>query len=107
MFERVLEVSDGLIVLIAESAELIIDGNEDLKLLVSEYGVDVSINNAPLPLTAGMLDHLEKAEGTIIYLYRAVDPLSISSVYVGSLILNRDDFLKAKGAWEYKNAIQM
>lgn len=100
MFERVLEVSDGLIVLVSTSAELIINDNDAQVMNVSERGVDVLINDALLSLTAHMLNHVEKAEGTHLYFYQA-DPLTISSVYVGSITLDRDNFLKAKGAWEY------
>ena len=94
-------VSDGVIALVAEGLEVPVGLDQDNTIFaLKEYGAEISIGGFSLKLPIAVLNHLEKAEGTFIYFYSS-DPFSLIADYKGSIILQRDDILKLKGAWEY------
>ena len=101
MIEKMFFVSDGVIALVAEGMEVPERFDEDdIRLDLREYGAEISISGFSLKLPVAALDHLENAEGTSVYFYTS-DPFSMIAEYKGNIILQRDELLKVKGAWEY------
>ncbi|SNB45440.1 hypothetical protein [Geobacter sp. DSM 9736] len=101
MIEKMIFVSDGVIALVAEGEEVPVQIDEgDIVFALKEYGAEISIGEISLKLPIAVLSHLEKAEDTFLYFYSS-DPFSIIADYKGSIVLQRDDILKLKGAWEY------
>lgn len=101
MIEKMIFVSDGVIALVAEGMEVPERFDEDdFRIVLKEYGAEISISGFSLQLPIAALDHLQGAEGTSIYFYTS-DPFSLIAEYKGNIILQRDELLKVKGAWEY------
>lgn len=102
MIEKILFVSDGIIAVMANGDELP-DSRDDVALVVTEFGAELRIADMMLRLPVTVLEHLEQAEGTIVYFYES-DTYSLVAPYCGSIVLSRDEILKVKGAWEYSQA---
>ena len=101
MIEKMIFVSDGVIALVAEGIEVPEKLDEDdFKIVLKEYGAEIFISGFSLKLPIAALDHLQGAEGTSIYFYTS-DPFSLIAEYKGNIVLQRDELLKVKGAWEY------
>lgn len=98
--EKILLVSDGIIVLVAQDPE-VEQESTSMNIKVTEYGAEVWIQNTTICLPAAVLEHLEQAEGTTIFFYES-DPYTPLATYRGSVTLDRDEVLKVKGAWEYQ-----
>lgn len=103
MIEKILFVSDGIIAVMANGDELQEDSRNDVALAVTEFGAELRIAGMMLCMPVTVLEHLEKAEGTNVFFYES-DTYSLVAPYRGSIVLNRDEILKVKGAWEYSQA---
>lgn len=97
MTEKILMVADGIIVLVSEEADL---GRKDIRFKIADYGVELITDGGVIPLPGDVLDHLSKAEDTLIHVYKG-SPYNLIGQYCGHLRIDRDELLKAKGGWEY------
>ena len=77
--------------------------DKNITLVVREHGAELRILNSFVPLPVTVLDHLEQAAETKIYLYES-SPYALVAPFRGSYEVNRDELLKVKGAWEYSHA---
>lgn len=102
MIEKILFVSDGIIAVMANGDELP-GSRDDVALAVTEFGAELRIAGMVLCLPVTVIEHLEQADGTSVYFYES-DTYSLVAPYRGSIVLNRDEILKVKGAWEYTQA---
>lgn len=80
------------------------DTQNDVALVVTEFGAELRIAGMMLRLPVTVLEHLEQADGTNVYFYES-DTYSLVAPYRGSIVLSRDEILKVKGAWEYSQAL--
>ena len=103
MLDKILLVSDGIIVLMADTLTLADDHESTISLLVREHGADLRIASIVIGLPVAVLEHLEQAKGTNVYFYQA-SPYAIIAPFVGGVEIRRDELLKIKGAWEYSYA---
>jgi len=103
VIEKILFVSDGIIAVMENGDELPEDSRDDVAIAVTEFGAELCIAGMKLYLPVTVLEHLEQADGTNIYFYES-DAYSLVAPYRGSIVLNRDEILKVKGAWEYSQA---
>jgi hypothetical protein len=103
VLNKILLVSDGIIVLVADAFTLTDDHESTFSLYVQEHGADLRISNSVISLPVTVLEHLEQAEGTNVYFYQS-SPYAAVAAYVGSVDISRDELLKIKGAWEYSYA---
>jgi hypothetical protein len=102
---NILFVSDGIIVLVDAALEIPEAEVKDASIVVTDYGAELMVRNIPICLPVSVLEHLEQAEGTNIYFYES-DPYALVAPYRGNVVLNRDEILKVKGAWEYQVSSQ-
>lgn len=102
MIEKILFVSDGIIAVMA-NCDGLPDSQDDVALAVTEFGAELRIAGMVLCLPVTVIEHLEQADGTSVYFYES-DTYSLVALYRGSIVLNRDEILKVKGAWEYTQA---
>ncbi len=99
--EKILMVSDGVVTIFTgEPPRVGQIKNDQVSILVADYGVDLDIAGETVPLPGILLDHLLSTEGTNMHFYQ-VEPYSLVGLYKGAIALSRDELLKAKGAWEY------
>lgn len=99
--EKILLVSDGIIVLLlAGDNELNIQAGE-VRLSVADYGAEMQIDEKSIRLPASVLAHFEETTEANIYFYES-EPYRAVADYKGNVALNRDEVLKVKGAWEYQ-----
>lgn len=103
MLDKILLVSDGIIVIAADTFTLPDNHDTAISLHVQEHGADLRIGNCVINLPVVVLEHLEQAEGTNVYFYQS-SPYAIIAPFVGGIEINRDELLKIKGAWEYSYA---
>ncbi|MDD2736720.1 MAG: hypothetical protein PHF56_22535 [Desulfuromonadaceae bacterium] len=103
MFDKILLVSDGIIVIAADTFTLSDNHDMAISLHVQEHGADLRISNSVIKLPVAVLEHLERAEGTNVYFYQST-PYAIIAPFVGGIEIRRDELLKIKGAWEYSYA---
>ena len=103
MLDKILLVSDGIIVLVADTFALADDHESTILLHVQEHGGVLRIGNCVINLPVVVLEHLEQAEGTNVYFYQS-SPYAIIAPFVGGIEIRRDELLKIKGAWEYSYA---
>lgn len=103
--EKILLVSDGIIVIVVAGHEEFDLPVENVDVSVAEYGAEIKISTKTICLPVSVLAHLEGSDGTNIYFYES-DPYELVAEYKGSLELNRDEILKVKGAWEYQAPTQ-
>lgn len=103
MLDKILLVSDGIIVLVADTFTLTDDHESTISLQVQDHGADLRISNSVICLPVVVLEHLEQAEGTNVYFYQS-SPYAIIAPFVGGIEIRRDELLKIKGAWEYSYA---
>lgn len=103
MLDKILLVSDGIIVLVADTFTLTDDHESTISLYVQEHGADLRISNSVISLPVTVLEHLEQAEGTNVYFYQS-SPYAVVAPFVGGVEIRRDELLKIKGAWEYSYA---
>ena len=104
MLDKILLVSDGIIVLVADTFNLTDDNEAAISLQVQEHGADLRISNSVICLPVTVLEHLEQAEGTNVYFYQS-SPYAVVTPFVGGVEIRRDELLKIKGAWEYSYAL--
>lgn len=103
MLDKILLVSDGIMVIAADTFTLPDNHDTAISLHVQEHGADLRIGNCVINLPVAVLEHLEQAEGTNIYFYQST-PYAIVAPFVGGVEIHRDELLKIKGAWEYSYA---
>lgn len=103
MLDKILLVSDGIIVIAADTFTLPDNLDTAISLHVQEHGADLRIGNCVINLPVVVLEHLEQAEGTNVYFYQS-SPYAIIAPFVGGIEISRDELLKIKGAWEYSYA---
>ncbi|WP_108103988.1 hypothetical protein [Geobacter sp. DSM 2909] len=103
MLDKILLVSDGIIVIAADTFTLPDNHDTAISLHVQEHGADLRIGNCVINLPVVVLEHLEQAEGTNVYFYQS-SPYAIIAPFVGGIEISRDELLKIKGAWEYSYA---
>lgn len=103
MLDKILLVSDGIIVIAADTFTLPDNHDTAISLHVQEHGADLRIGNCVINLPVAVLEHLEQAEGTNVYFYQS-SPYAIIAPFVGGVEIRRDELLKIKGAWEYSYA---
>lgn len=103
MLDKILLVSDGIIVIAADTFTLPNSHDTAISLHVQEHGADLRIASSVINLPAAVLEHLEQAEGTNVYFYQST-PYAIIAPFVGGIEIRRDELLKIKGAWEYSYA---
>lgn len=101
--DKILLVSDGIIVIAADTFTLPDNHDTAISLHVQEHGADLRIGNCVINLPVVVLEHLEQAEGTNVYFYQS-SPYAIIAPFVGGIEISRDELLKIKGAWEYSYA---
>jgi len=103
VFDKILLVSDGIIVITADTFTLTDNHGTTISLHVQEHGADLRMGNCVINLPVAVLEHLEQAEGTNVYFYQS-SPYAIVAPFVGGVEIRRDELLKIKGAWEYSYA---
>lgn len=103
MFDKILLVSDGIIVIAADTFTLPDSHDALMSLHVQEHGADLRIASCVINLPVAVLEHLEQADGTNVYFYQST-PYAIITPFVGGVEIQRDELLKIKGAWEYSYA---
>lgn len=103
MLDKILLVSDGIIVIAADTFTLLDNLDTAISLHVQEYGADLRISKFVINLPVTVLEHLEQADGTNVYFYQST-PYAIVAPFVGGIEIRRDELLKIKGAWEYSYA---
>lgn len=106
MIEKILFVSDGIIAITAEGFHVPKDVGADIYIRVRDFGAEISISGVKLQFPVTVLEHLETAGGTNVYFYEST-PYALVAVYLGNIVLDRDELLKVKGAWEYSHAPTM
>lgn len=103
MLDKILLVSDGIIVIAADTFTLPDNHDTAISLHVQEHGADLWIGNSVINLPVVALEHLEQADGTNVYFYQS-SPYAVVAPFVGGVEILRDELLKIKGAWEYSYA---
>lgn len=103
MLDKILLVSDGIIVIAADMFTLPDNHDTAISLHVQEHGADLMIASSVINLPVAVLEHLEQAEGTNVYFYQS-SPYAIIAPFIGGIEIRRDELLKIKGAWEYSYA---
>ena len=100
---KILLLSDGLIVLVTQQFE-IRENVSDIQLEIAEYGAIMTVEEHRVDLPGDILNHLEHSEGSNVYFYEA-SPYELIAEYRGYLTLARDEILKLKGAYEYRQRL--
>lgn len=103
MLDKILLVSDGIIVIAADTFTLPDNHDTAISLHVQEHGADLRIGYCVINLPVAVLEHLEQAEGTSVYFYQS-SPYAVVAPFIGGVEILRDELLKIKGAWEYSYA---
>ncbi len=103
MIEKILFVSDGIIAVTAEGFHVPENVGGDIYIKVMDFGAEITISGAILQFPVTVLEHFEKAGGTNIYFYEST-PYALVASYLGNIVIDRDELLKVKGAWEYSHA---
>lgn len=103
MLDKILLVSDGIIVIAADTFTLPDNHDTAISLHVQEHGGDLRIGNCVINLPVVVLEHLEQADGTNVYFYQST-PYAVVAPFIGGVEILRDELLKIKGAWEYSYA---
>jgi hypothetical protein len=103
VLDKILLVSDGIIVIAADTFTLPDNHDTAISLHVQEHGADLRIGNCVINLPVAVLEHLEQADGTNVYFYQS-SPYAVVAPFVGGVEILRDELLKIKGAWEYSYA---
>ncbi len=100
---KILLVSDGLIVLVTQPFE-IRENVSDIELEIAEYGAVLTVEGHRVDLPGDILTHLEQSEGSNVYFYEA-SPYELIAEFRGCITLARDEILKLKGAYEYRQRL--
>lgn len=103
MLDKILLVSDGIIVIAADTFTLPDNHDTAISLHVQEHGADLRIGSYVINLPVTVLEHLEQADGTNVYFYQS-SLYAIVAPFIGGVEIRRDELLKIKGAWEYSYA---
>ena len=103
MGDKILLANDGLIVLMSQNLN-ILDNVSDIELEIAEYGAILTIEGHRFPLPSVILNHLEQSEGSNVYFYESA-PYELIAEYRGCITLDRDEILKLKGAYEYRQRL--
>ena len=106
MIEKILFVSDGIIAVTTEGFHVPENVSDDIFIKVRDFGAEIIISGVTLQFPVTVLEHLEKSVGTNIYFYEST-PYALVAAYLGNIVLDRDELLKVKGAWEYSHAPAM
>ena len=106
MIEKILFVSDGIIAVTAEGFHVPEKVDDDIYIKVRDFGAEIIISGVILQFPVTVLEHLEKAVGTNVYFYESTS-YALVAAYLGNIVLDRDELLKVKGAWEYSQAPAM
>ena len=104
MIEKILFVSDGIIAIVGNGFEALDDPPDNVSLEVTEFGAILTIYGLQVTLPVSVLEHLELADGTNIYLYLS-EPYSLVVTYWRCVVLERDEVVKVKGAWDYVSSL--
>lgn len=100
---KILLIGDGLIVLVTQPLE--ISGNaSDIELEIAEYGAILTVAGHRVDLPGDILNHLEQSEGSNVYFYED-SPYELIAEFRGCITLERDEILKLKGAYEYRQRL--
>jgi hypothetical protein len=100
VIEKILFVSDGIIVLVSSEFEISDFQPDNVVMDVADFGVNISIIGMQLSLPASALEHLVQADGTSVFFYKT-EPYILIATYMTSFVLERDEVVKVKGAWDY------
>lgn len=100
---KILLVSDGLIVLVTQPLE-ILENVTDIELEIAEYGAILTVEGHRVDLPGDILTHLEQSEGSNVYFYET-SPYELIAEFRGCITLTRDEILKLKGAYEYRQRL--
>lgn len=102
MVEKIIQVANGIMVITGNGWNLPDEeiSDNDVQLSLKDDGVKLEVTGLSLHFPDDILEHLENAEDTLLYFYGTHDN-TIMTEYLGSVSLNRDIFLKTKGAWEF------
>jgi len=100
MIEKILFVSDGIIVLVSNQLEIPGSQPDSVVLEVTDIGANISIFGIQLSLPASALEHLVQADGTSVFFYKT-EPYTLIATYITNVVLERDEVVKVKGAWDY------
>jgi hypothetical protein len=103
VLDKILLVSDGIIVIATDTFTLPDNHDTAISLHVQEHGADLRIGTCVINLPVVVLEHLEQADGTNVYFYQS-SPYAVVAPFVGGVEILRDELLKIKGAWEYSYA---
>lgn len=103
MGDKILLANDGLIVIMSQNLN-ILDNVSDIELEIAEYGAILTIEGHRVPLPSDILNHLEQSEGSNVYFYEST-PYELIAEYRGCITLDRDEILKLKGAYEYRQRL--
>jgi len=103
VLEKILLVSDGIIVIVADTFALPDNHDTAISLHVQEHGADLRISSIVIKLPVAVLEHFEQADGTNVYFYQST-PYAFIAPFIGGIEIRRDELLKIKGAWEYSYA---
>ena len=100
---KILLIGDGLIVLVTQQIE-IQESVSDVELEIAEYGAILTVEGHRVDLPGDILNHLEQSEGSNVYFYEA-SPYELIAEFRGCITLERDEILKLKGAYEYRQRL--
>lgn len=104
MIEKILFVSDGIIAVVGNGLEIPDEPPDNVALAVTKFGAVLSIYGLQVSLPVSVLEHLEQADGTNIYFYTS-EPYTLVATYRGFVVLERDEVVKVKGAWDYVSSL--
>lgn len=104
MIEKLLFVSDGIIALVGNELEITDGQLGSVDLEVTDFGANLSIYGLQFSLPASALEHLVQAEGTSVFFYKS-EPYTLIATYLGCVVLERDEVVKVKGAWDYISSL--
>lgn len=100
---KILLVSDGIIVVVTQQFD-IQENLTDVELEIAEYGAILTVEDHHINLPGDVLNHLEQSEGSNVYFYEA-SPYELIAEFRGCITLERDEILKLKGAYEYRQRL--
>jgi len=100
VIEKLLFVSDGIIALVGYELEIAGGPPDSVVFEVTGFGANISISGIQVSLPAAALEHLVQAEGTSVFFYKS-EPYTLIATYLGCVVLERDEVVKVKGAWDY------
>jgi hypothetical protein len=100
VIEKILFVSDGIIVLVSSELEITDFQPDNVVLEVADFGANFSIFGMQLSLPASALEHLVQADRTAVFFYKT-EPYTLIATFLTNVVLERDEVVKVKGAWDY------